>query len=72
MGGEAVKSSCTSARLYRRDDPNCLSDHKIVVWFAQSVLELMGLAWLVPDFSTLCRRQKLLPAAILCRGTPGP
>ena len=40
--------------------------------FVESLLELMGLDWSVPDFSTLCRRQKTLPVAIPYRGSPGP
>jgi hypothetical protein len=40
--------------------------------FVESPLELIGLDWSVPDFSTLCWRQKTLPVAILYRGSPGP
>ena len=40
--------------------------------FVESLLELTGLDWSVPDFSTLCRRQKTLPVAITYRGSPGP
>ena len=40
--------------------------------FVESLLELTGLDWSVPDFSTLCRRQKTLPVAIPYRGSPGP
>lgn len=40
--------------------------------FVESLLELTGLDWSVPDFSTLCRRQKTLPVAISYRGSPGP
>ena len=40
--------------------------------FVESLLELAGLGWTVPDFSTLCRRQKTLPVAIPFRGSPGP
>ncbi len=39
--------------------------------FVESLLELMGLDWSVPDFSTLCRRQKSLPVAIPYLGSPG-
>jgi hypothetical protein len=39
--------------------------------FVESLLELIGLDWSVPDFSTLCRRQKSLPVAITYRGSPG-
>lgn len=40
--------------------------------FVESLLELVGLNWAVPDFSTLCRRQKTLSVAIPYRGSPGP
>jgi len=40
--------------------------------FVESLLELMGLDWSVPDFSTLCRRQKTLPVVIPYRGSQGP
>jgi hypothetical protein len=40
--------------------------------FVESLLELAGLNWTVPDFSTLCRRQKTLPVAIPYRGSAGP
>jgi hypothetical protein len=40
--------------------------------FVESLLELVGLDWMVPDFSTLCRRQKTLPVAIPYRGSSGP
>lgn len=40
--------------------------------FVESLLELVGLDWSVPDFSTLCRRQKTLPVAIPYRSSPGP
>ena len=40
--------------------------------FVESLLELIGLDWSVPDFSTLCRRQKTLPVTIPYRGSPGP
>lgn len=39
--------------------------------FVESLLELAGLDWAVPDFSTLCRRQKTLSVAIPFRGSPG-
>ena len=42
---------------------------------AASLLELAGLDWPVPDFSTLCRRQKGLNVAILLlpeHGRPAP
>jgi Transposase DDE domain len=40
--------------------------------FVESLLELTGLDWAVPNFSTLCRRQKALPVAIPYRGSSGP
>lgn len=40
--------------------------------FVESLLALTGLEWSVPDFSTLCRRQKTLPFAIPYRGSSGP
>lgn len=40
--------------------------------FVQSLLHLVGLDWTVPDFSTLCRRQRRLNVAIPYRGGKGP
>ena len=40
--------------------------------FVESLLRLAGLDWKVPDFSTLCRRQKALSVAIPYRGGTGP
>jgi hypothetical protein len=40
--------------------------------FVASLLELVGLDWSVPDFSTLCRRQKTLSVAIPYKGSAGP
>ncbi len=40
--------------------------------FVESLLRLAGLDWKVPDFSTLCRRQKTLSIAIPYRGGTGP
>ena len=40
--------------------------------FVESLMELVGLDWAVPDFSTLCRRQRTLPAIISYRGSQGP
>jgi len=36
--------------------------------FAESLLKRVGLDGSVPDFSTLCRRQKSLSVAISCKG----
>jgi len=40
--------------------------------FLESLLRLVGLAWAVPDFSTLSRRQKALAVNIPYRGSKGP
>jgi Transposase DDE domain len=40
--------------------------------FVESLLELVGLDWSVPDFSTLCRRQRTLSVAIPYRGSAEP
>ncbi len=40
--------------------------------FVESLLRLAGLDWKVPDFSTLCRRQKTLNVSIPYRGGTGP
>ncbi len=40
--------------------------------FVESLLKLVELDWEVPDFSTLCRRQKTLSVAIPYRGSTGP
>ena len=40
--------------------------------FVESLLRLIGLDWSVPDFSTLCRRQKTLAVNIPYRGSKGP
>jgi hypothetical protein len=40
--------------------------------FVESLLRLVGLDWRVPDFSTLCRRQRRLNVAIPYRGGTGP
>src|SRR5680860_825074 len=42
------------------------------VGFVESLLELVGLDWTVPDYSTLCRRQRTLAVAIPYRGSAGP
>jgi len=39
--------------------------------FVESLLKLNHLDWEVPDFSTLCRRQKTLSVCIPCRGSTG-
>ena len=40
--------------------------------FVESLLRLVGLDWTVPDFSTLCRRQRTLNVNIPYRGGKGP
>ncbi|CAM4316899.1 IS5 family transposase [Palleronia rufa] len=40
--------------------------------FVESLLQLVGLDWTVPDFSTLCRRQKTLAVKIPYRGSKWP
>jgi hypothetical protein len=40
--------------------------------FVESLLWLTGLDWNVPDFSTICRRQKTLAVNIPYRGSKGP
>ncbi|WP_295180183.1 IS5 family transposase [Shimia sp.] len=40
--------------------------------FVESLLQLNGLDWSVPDFSTLSRRQKTLAVNIPYRGSEGP
>jgi hypothetical protein len=40
--------------------------------FVESLLRLTGLDWKVPDFSTLCRRQKTLAVKLPYRGSEGP
>ena len=40
--------------------------------FVESLVQLAGLDWKVPDFSTLCRRQKTLNVTIPYRGGSGP
>ena len=40
--------------------------------FMQSLLQLIGLDGVVPDFSTLCRRQRTLKVSLPYRGGTGP
>ena len=40
--------------------------------FVQSLLRLVDLDWAVPDYSTLCRRQKSLNVSLPYRGGTGP
>lgn len=41
-------------------------------WCVESLLELAGLNWKTPNFSTLCRRQRILLISIPFRGSFGP
>ena len=38
----------------------------------RALLKLAGLDWPVPDYTTLCRRQKTLAVQIPCRRADGP
>jgi hypothetical protein len=40
--------------------------------FVESLLKRVGLDWSVPDFSTLCRRQRTFSVAIPYKGSAGP
>ena len=40
--------------------------------FVASLLRMVGLDWAVPDFSTLCRRQRTLDVKLPYRGGAGP
>jgi len=40
--------------------------------FVESLLKLVGLDWAVPDFSTLCRRQRTLTVALSYQGSAEP
>jgi DDE family transposase len=40
--------------------------------FVQSMLRLVGPDWAVPDFGTLCRRQRTLNVSLPYRGGTGP
>ena len=40
--------------------------------FVASLLKLAGLDWPVPDYSTLCRRQKTLSVQLPYQGSGGP
>ena len=40
--------------------------------FVESLLRMVGLDWAVPDFSTLCRRQRTLDVKLAYRGGAGP
>lgn len=40
--------------------------------FVQSLVQLVGSDWVVPDFSTLCRRQQTLNVSLPYRGSSEP
>ena len=40
--------------------------------FVESLLRLVGLDWVAPDFSTLCRRQRTLNVSLPYCGSKGP
>jgi hypothetical protein len=40
--------------------------------FVQSLLRLVELGWVAPDFCTLCRRQQTLNVSLPDRGSTGP
>ena len=40
--------------------------------FVENLLKLVGLSWEVPNFNTLCRRQKTLNVNLQYRGGAGP
>ena len=40
--------------------------------FVERLLRLIGSNWAVPDFSTLCRRQRTLNVSLPYRGGTGP
>ena len=42
------------------------------IGFVHSLLRLVGLDWAVPDYSTLCRRQKILNVSLPYRNGTGP
>ena len=65
----AGRSPGPPSGLFRRGDPVLLSIKVLfklplgqTAGMVASLLRLAGLDWPVPDFSTLCRRQKTLPS----------
>lgn len=66
VSSNAVIQSCLSIKLLFR----------LQLWntagMVASLLQLVGLAWPVPDYSTLCRRQKTLTVQVLYRRADGP
>lgn len=45
---------------------------RLTTGFVESLLRLVGLDWAVTDFSTLCRRQRMLNVNLPYRGGTGP
>lgn len=79
MAATVDRQAWSTAAVQRLRDPD-LSDHESPVrhapmqttGFVESLLRLVGLDWAVPDFSTLCRRQRMLNVNLQYRGNPGP
>ena len=79
MVGFAFRATGTPTSLQRCGNTNLPDLHSSVLLplrqttgFVVSLLKLVGLDWSVPDFSTLCRRQKTLSIAIPYKGSTGP
>jgi len=87
MGSDAEWPARSSAGFQRRGDPDMPDDEGSVrhgpfdklrtglrqaTGFVESLLQLIGLDWKVPDFSTLCRRQKTLVVDIASRRSSEP
>ena len=71
MGSRGLWTRWASAKLQRCAIQACLTLKVLfglplrqTTGFVESLLKLVGLDWSVPDFSTLCRRQKTLSVAI--------
>jgi hypothetical protein len=71
MAGRADRHEWPSTSLHRRRDPRCVTLKVLfglplrdATRMVASLLDLAGLEWPVPDFSTLCRRQKTLTVHI--------
>ena len=48
------------------------ANDRLSIGFVKSLLRMVGLDWAVPDFSTLCRRQRTLDVKLAYRGGAGP
>lgn len=78
MAGRAQRKARPVSHLHRRAIQACLSLKALfgpplrqTTGLVASLLELAGLAWPVPDFSTLCRCQQGLKVAIPYRQSTG-